>query len=161
MRSTLICITCRPASSRSLSSLRGEEETVGRQAGGESELAAVTDDLDHVRMQQRLAAHERDSHRPEIADFADPKLEVLELRMRLRVIVFRAVGAIEIALIGQVEAALERLAIEDALAGFEQVIAGEFAADFIEQVHGIRAARVRHGGRGFNLSYSVGLPARM
>ena len=58
--------------------------------------------------------------------------------MRLRVVVFRAVRAIEIALIGQVKAALERLAVENALTGFEQVIAGEFAADFIEQVHGIR-----------------------
>ena len=112
-----------------------EEKTVGRQAGGESEFAAVADDLDHVRMQQRLAADESDSHRPEIADFSDPKLEVLELRMRLRVIVFRAVGAIEVALIGQVEAALKRLAVENALAGFEQVVAGKFAADFIEQVH--------------------------
>src|ERR1700731_550320 len=66
-----------------------------------------------------------------------PQLEVLELRMRLRVIVFGAVGAIEIALVGEVEAALQRLAIEQAFAGFEQVIAGKFAADFIEQVHGV------------------------
>ena len=51
--------------------------------------------------------------------------------MRLDVVVFRAIGAVEIAAIGQIEAALERLAVEDALAGFEQVIAGKFAADFI------------------------------
>jgi hypothetical protein len=40
---------------------------------------------------------------------------------------------IEVALIGQIEAALQRLAIEKALSGFEQIVAGEFAADFVEQ----------------------------
>ena len=86
-------------------------------------------------MEKRFAADERDPHRAEIADFADPNFEVLELRMRLRVIVLSAIGAIEIAFIGEVEAALQRLPVEKALAGFEQVVAGKFAADFIEQVH--------------------------
>ena len=112
-----------------------EQKTIGRQAGGEAEFAAVTDDFDHVRVQERLAADQSNSHRSKIADFADPELEVFELWMRLRVIVFRAVGAIEVALIGQIETALERLAIENALSGFEQVIPGKFAADLIEQVH--------------------------
>ena len=57
--------------------------------------------------------------------------------MRLRVIVFGAIGAIEVALVGEIETALQRLAIEEALAGFEQVIAGKFPADFIEQIHGV------------------------
>src|SRR5205085_4386252 len=74
-------------------------------------------------------------HGAEIADFADPKLQILELRMRLRVIVLGAIGAIEVALVGEVEAALQRLPVEKAFAGFEQVVAGKFAADFIEQVH--------------------------
>src|SRR5450631_2239902 len=55
--------------------------------------------------------------------------------MRLRVIVFRAVGAIEVALIGEVEAALQRLAVENTLSGFEQVIPGKFPANLVEQVH--------------------------
>src|SRR6059058_3491435 len=86
-------------------------------------------------MEQRLAADERDPHRAEIADLADPKLEVLELRVRFRVIVLGAIGAIEVALVGEIEAALQRLPVEQAFAGFEQVVAGKFAADFIEQVH--------------------------
>jgi hypothetical protein len=88
-------------------------------------------------MHERFAAHERDSHRPQIADFFDPKLEVFQLRMGPRVIVFGAIRAIEVAPISQVQAALERLAIEEPLARFEQIIAGKFPTDFIEQVHGV------------------------
>ena len=102
-----------------LQELACEQEAVRRQAGGESKLAAVTDDLDYVRVQQRLATDQGDAHRSEVADFADPKLEVFELRMRLRVIVLRAIGTIEVALIGQVEAALQRLSVENTLSRFK------------------------------------------
>src|SRR2546430_7671277 len=47
-----------------------------------AELAAIAYNLDHVRMHERFAADERDPHRPQIADFFDPNLQVLELRMR-------------------------------------------------------------------------------
>jgi hypothetical protein len=65
--------------------------------------------------------------------------------MRLRVIVFGAVGAIEIALVRQVKAALERLAVEKTLAGFEQIIAGKFPADLIEQIHVIPGGEGLYG----------------
>ena len=58
--------------------------------------------------------------------------------MRLRVIVFRAVGTIEIAFVGEVKTTLKRLAVEKPFPGFEKIVAGKFAADFIEQVHVIR-----------------------
>src|ERR1051326_6156251 len=87
-------------------------------------------------MGEWFAADERDPHRAEIADLFDPKLQVFQLGMWLRVIVFDAIGAIEIALGGKIETALQRLAIEEPLARFEQVVAGKFAADSIKQVHG-------------------------
>ena len=55
--------------------------------------------------------------------------------MRLRVIVFGAIGAIEVALIGQVNTALQRFAVEKTLTGFEKVIAGKFAADLLYSLH--------------------------
>src|SRR5438270_1294380 len=86
-------------------------------------------------MHERLAAHQRDPHRPEVADFFYPELEVFQLRMRPRVIVFGAIRAVEVAPVRQVDAALKRLAIEEPLARFEQIKAGKFPADFIEEIH--------------------------
>jgi hypothetical protein len=69
--------------------------------GAAAALLNRADDFNYVGMEQRFAADQSDSHRFEIADFANPRLQVLELRMRLRVIVLGAVGAIEIAFVGQ------------------------------------------------------------
>ena len=91
-------------------------------------------------MEQRFATDERYAHRAEIANLSDPELEIFELGMRLGVIVLGAIGAIEIALVGQVKTALEWLAIEQPLAGFKNVVSGKFAADLIEQIHGVRGA---------------------
>jgi hypothetical protein len=59
--------------------------------------------------------------------------------MRLAVVVLSAVAAIEITAVGDVEAALERLAINQALRRFEEIIARELAADLIKELHGSRA----------------------
>src|SRR6185436_15389262 len=102
-------------------------------------------------MHQRLASDERDSHCAEVADFADPKFQVRQLRMRPTVVVFRAIGAIEIAAIGQIKTALERLAIEEALAGLEDVITGKLAADVLKQCHeSIRVVEMPTVGAGRN-----------
>lgn len=65
--------------------------------------------------------------------------------MRPRVVVLGAVGAIEVAPVRQVNAALEWLLIEEPLARFEQIKAGKLPADFIEQVHGCLRARSLRG----------------
>jgi hypothetical protein len=52
--------------------------------------------------------------------------------MRLRVIVFCAVRAIEVALVREVETALKWFSVENTLPGFQQVVAGKFAANFVE-----------------------------
>ncbi len=82
--------------------LARQQETVCRQAGRKADFTAVTHQLDDVRMRQRLAADEGDSHRAEIADFPDPFLEVIDRRMWPRVVVFRAISAIEVAAIRHV-----------------------------------------------------------
>ena len=64
--------------------------------------------------------------------------------MRTAVIVFGAIGAIEVATIRNVETALQRFAIEDALPGFEQVVAGKFAADFTEKLHAMMKERLAY-----------------
>src|SRR2546423_4202031 len=95
-------------------------------------------------MHERLAAHERDPHRAEIADFFDPKLEVFQLRMWPRVVVFGAIRAVEVAAIREVDAALKRLPVVEPLRRFEQIKAGKFPTDFIEHIHGApRAATLR------------------
>ena len=55
--------------------------------------------------------------------------------MRPAVVVFGAIGAIEIAAVRDVKAALQRSAVEQTLTGFQNVIAGKFAAYFTEKLH--------------------------
>lgn len=55
--------------------------------------------------------------------------------MRPAVVVLGAIATIEIATIRDVKAALQRFTIEEALARFEDVVAGKFAADFIQKLH--------------------------
>lgn len=107
-----------------------EKKTVRRKAGREPKLAAITNDFHNVRMQQRFAADEGDAHRSQAANLTDPKLQIVELRMRPRIIVTRAIGTIEIASVGEIKAALKRFAVKKTLARFKQVITGKFAADW-------------------------------
>ena len=55
--------------------------------------------------------------------------------MRSAIIVFGAISTIEVAPVRHVQAALQRFAVFETLSRFQNVIAGEFAADFIEKLH--------------------------
>ena len=55
--------------------------------------------------------------------------------MRQAVVVLGAIGTIEITAICHVKAALQRFAVDEALARFQNVIAGKFAADFVQKLH--------------------------
>ena len=57
--------------------------------------------------------------------------------MRSTVVVLGAIGTIEITTIRHVKTALQRFAVDEALARFQNVIAGKFAADFFEKLHAI------------------------
>jgi len=51
------------------------------------------------------------------------------------VIVFSAIGTIEIATVRDVKTALERFAVEETLARLQNVVAGEFTADSAKKLH--------------------------
>jgi hypothetical protein len=55
--------------------------------------------------------------------------------MRPAVVILGAISAVEVATIRHVQTALQRFAVDEALAGFQNVIAGKFAADFVEELH--------------------------
>ena len=55
--------------------------------------------------------------------------------MRPAVVVLGAIGTIEITTIRHVKTALQRFTVDEALTRFQNVIAGKFAADFIEKLH--------------------------
>ena len=55
--------------------------------------------------------------------------------MRPAVVVFRAISAIEVASVRHIKAALQRSAVFETLSRFQDVVAGEFAADFVEKLH--------------------------
>ena len=55
--------------------------------------------------------------------------------MRPAVVVLGAIGTIEITTIRHVKTALQRFAVDETLAGFQNVIAGKFTADFVEKLH--------------------------
>src|SRR5215211_2382832 len=55
--------------------------------------------------------------------------------MRPAVIVFGAIGAIEVALVRYIKAALQWFAVEETLTGFHDVIAGKFAANVFKKFH--------------------------
>ena len=117
--------------------LAREQETVCRSARRETQLATVAHQLDNIWMRERFAADERDPHRAEFANFAGPLLQVIERRMRTRVVVLRAIGAIEIASIRHVQAALQRSTVDQPLRRFEQIVLAEFAADLAQDFQGI------------------------
>ena len=55
--------------------------------------------------------------------------------MRPAIVVFGAVGTIEIATVRDVKAALQGFAVEETLTRFQNVIAGKFPADFVQELH--------------------------
>ena len=55
--------------------------------------------------------------------------------MRPAVVVFGAIGTVKIATVCDVKTALQRFPIEETLARFQNVIAGKFAANFVEKLH--------------------------
>ena len=57
--------------------------------------------------------------------------------MRPAIVIFSTVSAIEVALVCHVKAALQRLAVMETLSRFQDVVAGEFATDFIEKLHSL------------------------
>lgn len=57
--------------------------------------------------------------------------------MRPAVVVLSAIRTIEVAPIRDIKAALQRFTIEETLTGFQNVIAGKFAADFVQEIHAI------------------------
>jgi hypothetical protein len=55
--------------------------------------------------------------------------------MRPAVVVFGAIGTIEIATVGDVKTALQRFPVEETLDRLQNAIAGEFTADFAKKLH--------------------------
>src|SRR5882724_6591347 len=115
--------------------LTSEEKTVSGQAGGKAQFAAVANKFDNIRMHKRLAADQSDPHRAKLTNFPYPFFQIVEARMRPAVVVLGAIGTIEITAIGHVKTALQRFAVDEALARFQNVIARKFAADFVEKLH--------------------------
>ena len=67
--------------------------------------------------------------------------------MRPAVVVLGAIGTIEITTIRHVKTALQRFAVEETLTGFQNVIAGKFAADFVEKLHAVWAGQTLSVGQ--------------
>jgi|SRR6266536_974825 len=112
-----------------------EEETIGGQTRGKPEFAAVANEFDNIRMHERLAADESDAHGAKLANFPYPFFQIVEARVRPAVVVFGAIGTVEIATVRDVKTALQRFPIEETLTRFQNVIAGEFTADFAKKLH--------------------------
>ena len=55
--------------------------------------------------------------------------------MRPAVVVLGAIGTIKVATVCDVKTALQRFPVEETHTGFQNVIAGEFAADLVEKLH--------------------------
>ena len=55
--------------------------------------------------------------------------------MRPAVVVLGAIGTIEVTAIRHVKTALQRFTVDEALTRFQNVIAGKFAADFVQKLH--------------------------
>src|SRR5580704_13235182 len=86
-------------------------------------------------MHEGLAADKSDAHGAELANFSCPFFQILKARMRPAVVVLSAISTIEIAAIRDVKTALQRFAVEQTLTRFQNVVAGKFAANFIEELH--------------------------
>ena len=68
--------------------------------------------------------------------------------MRPAIVILSAISTIQIAAVRDIKAALQRFAIEETLTRFHNVVAGEFAPDFVEELH----AMMKEGAAYDNLS---------
>src|SRR6266480_5586365 len=114
-----------------------QEETVGGQAGGKAEFATVANEFDNIRMHQRLTADQSNAHGAKLTNFPNPFFQIVEARMRPAVVVLGAIGTIEIATVRDVKTALQGFAVEETLTRFQNVIAGKFAANIFDNLHGV------------------------
>ena len=64
--------------------------------------------------------------------------------MRPAIVVFSAISAIEVALVRYIKTTLQRFAVYETLTRFQNVIAGEFATDFIEKLHAMMKERTAY-----------------
>src|SRR5438045_9312224 len=55
--------------------------------------------------------------------------------MRPAIVVFGAISAIEVALVRDIKAALQRFAVEETLPRFQNIVAGKFTAYFMANPH--------------------------
>src|SRR5207248_10915797 len=124
-----------------------EEKTIGGQAGGKTEFAAVANKFDNIWMHERLAADQSDAHGAKFPNFPNPFLQIVEAGMRPAVVVLGAIGTIEIATIRDVKTALEGFSVEETLTRFQNVIAGKFAANVVEELHAVWAGQTLSVGQ--------------
>src|SRR5215813_15400537 len=96
-------------------------------------------------MREWLTADESDAHGPKITNLPHPFFQIVNARMRPAVIVFGAISAVQIALVRHVQTALQRLSVFETLSRFQDVVAGEFAADFVQQLHAVERYEVVYG----------------
>jgi hypothetical protein len=61
-----------------------------------------------------------------------PFFQIVNTRVRTAIVVFGAISTIEITAVCHVKAALRRSLVRKPLAGLQNVVAGEFATDFVE-----------------------------
>src|SRR5436190_17895040 len=95
-----------------------EEEPISGQARGKPEFAAVTNEFHNIRMHERLAADESDAHGAKLANFPYPFFQIVEARMRPAIVVFGAIGTVEIPTVRDVKTALQRFAVGQTLTRF-------------------------------------------
>src|SRR5207249_8062560 len=86
-------------------------------------------------MYKRLPADESDPHGAKLANFPYPFFQIVEARMRPAVVVLGAIATIEIATVRDVKTALQGFAVEETLTRFQNVIAGNFAANVVDDLH--------------------------
>ena len=91
-------------------------------------------------MHKRLAADKSDPHGAKLTNFPNPFFQIVEARIRPAVVLLGAIGTIEIATVRDVKTALQRFAVEQTLARFQNIIAGKFTAGVFQSLH---AALVR------------------
>jgi hypothetical protein len=96
-------------------------------------------------MHKRFAPDQSDPHGTKLANFPYPFFQIVEAGMRPAIVVLGAIGTIEITTIRHVKTALQRSAIEKTLPRFQDVVAGKFSADFVEQLHTIDPERFSLG----------------
>jgi hypothetical protein len=72
---------------------------------------------------------------PSCLSFKKALLQYFRGHRIAELVVFGAIGAIEIAAVREVQTAMQRFSVEETLTRFQNVIAGKFATDFVEELH--------------------------